>query len=138
MSVGETAAYGVYDASDGALPTIDGGDLGSIAITDWGSGVAKAIIIVNSVGDSQAILSKDLTQHSSLPASSGVVSIIRWDENGNKITGTPSRPNPDTQVEGLMPHGAPTHGKKMLARILQPPKHRGADCHVLFLAVLWT
>jgi len=89
VSVGETAAYGVYDASDGALPTIDGGDLGSIAITDWGSGVAKAIIIVHSVGDSQAILSKDLTQHSSLPASSGVVSILRWDENGNKITGSP-------------------------------------------------
>ena len=96
--MGSIAAYGIYSADDVSLPTIDAGTMGSIAITDWGTGVAKAIIIMNDVGDSQAILSKTLALHSSLPASSGVVSIIRWDANGNKITGAPVA-NPEPQPE---------------------------------------
>ena len=88
VQVDTMVAYGFFSASDAALPTVDVGGNGSLTITDWGAGVEKAVIIMHAATDSPDILSKTLSFHSTLPAASHVVSIMRWDANGTKISGS--------------------------------------------------
>ena len=83
-----TVTYGFFAASDAALPTIDAGEDGALSITDWGTGVEKAVIIMHDATAAPDILSKTLSFHSTLPAASQVVSILRWDADGNKISGS--------------------------------------------------
>ena len=84
---GTDLGVGVYNVDSFQLPafTVNGQDF---EITNWGEGVAKAIIVVAKWDSTASAIGRSLdkpsTQH--LPAT-GTISIFRWDKDGNKISG---------------------------------------------------
>ena len=87
-------AVGVYNAESDALPsaTINGQEL---KVDDFGLGVDKGVILIMDFGETSSGIGTALRPNSAedTPATQ-VLTAVRWDADGNKISGVASNSQP--------------------------------------------
>ena len=88
VMLGTRMAVGIYNALSAALPsvTVNGQEH---TVDDWGTGVAKALILIMDFAETGATIGTALQAKSAHEPGTQVITVVRWDAEGNRISALP-------------------------------------------------